>query len=345
MRMTRAFAALTTATAVLAVTACGSSTSASDDSSSEDALVIYSGRNEKLVGPLLADLEKAVGSKVEVRYGDSAEMSAQILEEGKGTKADLFLSQDAGALGALAKEGRLATLDQSVTDTVLPGYADDDGRWVATSARARVVVYNPKTAPEVAQMDEIDDVVDAKYSGRVGVAPTNASFQSFVTALRVVDGEDDAKEWLTELKDNKPTIYEKNGAILQGVEDGEVDLGLINHYYWYELVAEKGADKVTSKIRFLNSDDPGALINVAGVGVIEGTEQSEAATKAVEYLLSKEGQTYFADTTAEYPVVEGITSTKHDLPPLTELKGSKVDLNDLDSLPATLDLLSTVGLT
>lgn len=344
MTITRALAALTTATVALALAACGSSAE-SGDAASDEALVIYSGRNEKLVGPLLDDLEKAVGHKVEVRYGDSAEMSAQILEEGDGTKADLFLSQDAGALGALAKEGRLATLGQSVTDAVLPGYADEDGRWVATSARARVVVYNPKKAPEVEKMTTIDEVVDSSYSGRVGVAPTNASFQSFVTALRVVDGEDGAKEWLSALKDNKPTIYEKNGAILQGVEDGEVDLGLINHYYWYELVAEKGADQVTSKIRFLNSDDPGALINVAGVGIIEGTEQSEAARKAVDYLLSTEGQTYFADTTAEYPVVEGVTSTKHDLPPLTELKGSTVDLNDLDSLPTTLDLLNQVGLT
>ncbi|MCA1783552.1 MAG: extracellular solute-binding protein [Intrasporangiaceae bacterium] len=224
------------------------------------------------------------------------------------------------------------------------GYADDDGRWVATSARARVIAYNPELAPETTDMTSIDDILDPQYKGQVGIAPTNASFQSFVTALRVTKGEDGAREWLTRLKDNEPQIYEKNGLILDAVDSGEVALGLINHYYWYEKADEVGIDTITAQVHFLDSDDPGALINVAGVGILEGAEQSEGAARIIEFFLSEEGQQYFTDETSEYPVVDGIT-LKEGLTPLSELQGSTVDLNQLDSLAETLALLEEVGLT
>jgi len=353
MRLSRSILALPVALA-LTLAGCGSGSGTGSDDPTTDAggtgaaasgpVTIYSGRNEKLVGPILDKLEAATGTPVEVRYGDSAELAAQLLEEGERTQADLFFSQDAGALGALAKEGRLAELDDSITGTVLDGYADPAGHWIATSARARVITYHPDQAPEVAQMTSIDDILDPKYKGRIGIAPTNASFQSFVTALRVTKGEDGAREWLTELKDNQPKISETNGAILGAVVGGAVALGLLNHYYWYEKADEVGADSMTAQLRFLGTDDPGALINVAGVGILAGSEQSEAATKVIEYFLSPEGQQYFTDETSEYPVVDGIT-LKEGLTPLADLHGSTIDLNQLDSLAETLTLLDEVGLT
>ncbi|MFP5333838.1 MAG: extracellular solute-binding protein [Actinomycetes bacterium] len=310
-----------------------------------DTLTIYSGRNEKLVGPLLEQLEEAVGTEVEVRYAGSSELAAQLLEEGEGTDADLFFSQDAGALGALAKAGLLAPLPDDVLSAVPEQYRDAEGRWVATSARARVIAFDPEQAPEVEQMTGVDEVLDERYRGKIGIAPTNASFQAFVTALRVDRGEDGARQWLERLVELDPQTYDNNIAVLDAVDAGEVSLGLVNHYYWYERVAERGEDAVDARIHFLDSDDPGALVNVAGAGVIAGSEQSEAARQAVSFLLSEEAQQYFADTTAEYPVVEGVTSTEHDLEPLGELTSSSVDLGDLDSLEQTLALLDEVGLT
>ena len=342
------------AVAALTLSACGGSATSPDADADADAgtsassggevVTIYSGRNENLVGPLLDRIKEATDITVEVRYGDSAELAAQLLEEGERTEADLFFSQDAGALGALAKEGRLATLDESLTGAVLDGYADDDGRWVATSARARVVAYNPDLAPEVTEMTSIDEILDPKYEGQIGIAPTNASFQAFVTALRITKGEEGAREWLERLVANEPKIYEKNGLILDAVDSGEVALGLINHYYWFEKADEVGADAMTAQIHFLGSDDPGALINVAGVGILEGSEQSAGAERVIEYFLSQEGQQYFTDETSEYPVVEGVT-LKEGLTPLSELEGSTIDLNQLDSLAETLTLLEEVGLT
>ena len=328
------------AAAALPLLVTGLSACGNDDA---DKLIIYSGRNEELVGGLLDQLEEEVGVEVDVRYADSAEMAAQLLEEGDATQADLFFSQDAGALGALAQEGMLTELEPAVLSKVDPKFVDSEGHWVATSARARVVVYNPELAPEVADFDEVDDVLDDEYTGEIGIAPTNASFQAFVTALRVERGEDAAKQWLEDLQDLDVQIYDNNIDILDAVDAGEISLGLINHYYWFEKVAEEG--DITAEIHYLGSDDPGALINVAGVGIVTDTNQQTAAEKAVSYLLSDEAQQYFADTTAEYPVVEGITSTEHDIVPLEQVRGDRIDLNSLASLEQTLALLEEVGLT
>ena len=205
----------------LSMAACGQdSGDGAQEPLSDDALVIYSGRNETLVGPLLDKLETATGVDVQVRYGGSSEMAAQLLEEGEGTKADLFFSQDAGALGALAKAGRLQALPDATTSKVQEGFADPAGLWVATSARARVIAYDPAQAPEVTSMTTVDAVLDPKYKGKVGFAPTNASFQSFVTALRVSKGEAGAKAWLEAFKANEPKAYDNNILVLDAVDSG-----------------------------------------------------------------------------------------------------------------------------
>lgn len=342
-------------TAVVALAGCsasspGDGTSSPAAGATSDAtdpaattLTIYSGRNENLVGPILERLEAAVGAPVEVRYAGSSELAAQLLEEGEATDADLYFSQDAGALGALANAGRFVTLPDDLLARVPESFRDAEGRWVATSARARVLAYDPAQVPEVEQMTGIDQLLDERYRGRIGYAPTNASFHSFVTALRVERGEEGARDWLQRFAALDPQAFDGNTAVLDAVDGGRIAVGLINHYYWYERVAEVGADAVNARIRFLASDDPGALVNVAGVGVLEGSDAPDAAVAAVEYLLSDEVQRYFADETAEYPVVAGVTTTVHDLAPLGS--GLTIDLNQLDSLAETLALLDEVGLT
>ncbi|WP_030418568.1 MULTISPECIES: iron ABC transporter substrate-binding protein [unclassified Streptomyces] len=329
---------------VPALAACGADDGKGSSAKGGDStLVIYSGRNEKLVKPILDKLEKAVGAKVEVRYGDSAELAAQILEEGDRTKAGLFLSQDAGALGALSQEGRLAKLPQSSLDAVDPAYRGGAGDWVGLSGRVRVIAYNPDKVGDGEVPDSIHDVVKPRWKGKVGFAPTNASFQAFVTGMRVLEGDEATRQWLEGLSANGKS-YANNLAALDAVESGEVSLGLINHYYWYERVAEKGEDKVGAKLHFLPGKDPGALINVAGVGILKDGDQAETAQKAVDHLLSEEAQTYFADTTKEYPLAAGVTSSVEDLPPFDSLESPDIDLGKLDSLQETLAMLQDVGL-
>ncbi|MER7482628.1 iron ABC transporter substrate-binding protein [Streptomyces sp. NPDC126510] len=327
-----------------ALAACGSEDKEDAGRSGDSSLVIYSGRNEKLVKPLLDKLEEAVGAKVEVRYGDSAELAAQILEEGDRTKAGLFFSQDAGALGALSREGMLQKLPQATLDEVDDAYRGSDGDWVGLSGRVRVIAYNPDKVTEDKVPDSVFDVVKPEWKGKVGFAPTNASFQAFVTGMRVLKGDDTTRKWLEDLKTNGAKTYAHNLATLDAVEAGEVELGLVNHYYWYERVAEKGEDKVSAKLKFLPGKDPGALINVAGAGILKDSGQSATAQKAVDYLLSKEAQTYFADETKEYPLAAGVTSKVEDLPPFESLESPEIDLGKLESLRETLAMLQDVGL-
>ncbi|RKN12828.1 iron ABC transporter substrate-binding protein [Streptomyces radicis] len=331
-------------------TACGGDDEGPDEAGGEgtsDAsqeLVIYSGRNEELIDPLLERLEEATGTTVTVRYGDSAELAAQILEEGERTNAGLFLSQDAGALGALAEAGLLTELPREALDQVEPTFRAEDGSWVGVSGRARIVAYAPEQVGEDELPQELADLTDPRWSGEVGYAPTNASFQSFVTAMRVLEGEDATRRWLEDLRANDAQAFDGNGPILDAVNSGELAFGLINHYYVYELAAEVGEDEVSVGTHYLPGGGPGSLVNVAGVGITAYGGQEAAAQEAVDFLLSEEAQTYFAEETFEYPLAAGVTSPVEELPSLESLEVPDIDLSDLATLQETLTLLQDVGM-
>lgn len=329
-------------TALLA-TACGSDSSAGGDSG-EDGLVVYSGRNEGLVAPILERFESETGVEVSARYAGTAELAAQLQEEGERTAADVFFAQDAGALGALSQAGRFAPIPEETLQMVDGRFRAVDGTWVGVSGRARVLAYDPEQVPEADVPDSVLELTEPQWSGKVGYAPTNASFQAFVTAMRELLGEERTKQWLEGMKANDIQAYDNNIAVLDAVDRGEVSLGLINHYYWYEKVAEQGEDAVRARIKYLPGGDPGALVNVAGVGVLKGTDRPDEAQQLVEFLLSAQAQEYFATETMEYPLVDGV-ATAEDLPPLDSLEAPEIDLARLESLEETLALLEEVGLT
>lgn len=309
----------------------------------DGAFTLYSGRDEELVQPLIDQFEAASGIEVEVRYGNTAELGALLLEEGDASPADVFLSQDAGALGALSQAGLFSTLPTDLTEVIPAGFTSTDGSWVGVTGRARVVVFDGErfTADELP--DEIDDYVDPEWSGRVGVAPGNASFQSFVTALRVLDGEDDAAEWVSALAANSPQIFEGNSAILSAVDEGVLELGLINHYYWYGQAAEVGAENMRAQLKFLEAGDAGSIVNVTGAGILNGAATDADALEFVRYLVSLEAQTYFVEQTFEYPLLPGVDAPA-GLPTLASLVNPELDLSDLDDLATTQQLLADAGL-
>ena len=304
-------------------------------------MTLYSGRNLSLVGPLIEQFTEDTGIEVEVRDGGSAELAAQILTEGESSPADVFLSQDAGALGAVSKAGLFSVLPDEVLDEVPEAFRAADGTWVGVSGRARTFVYNPDLLD--APPEGIDDLLDESYAGKVGFAPANASFQAFVTGLRLIRGDEAARQWLEAFAAQDPVAYENNIAVRDAVESGEVEVGLVNHYYLYELIDELGADGVVARNQFVGGGDPGGLVNVAGVGILESSDRSEEALEFVEYLVGPEGQEYFADETFEYPLVAGIAAYS-ELPPLDSLDPPEVDLSDLDSLEQTQELLAETGL-
>jgi iron(III) transport system substrate-binding protein len=307
----------------------------------EGSLIVYSGREEALVGDVIEQFEEQSGVDVQVRYGDTAELGATILEEGQNSPADVFFAQDPGALGAVADAGALRELPQDILDRVPERFRSPEGYWVGTSGRARVVAYNTEAVSEEDLPDSILDFTDPEWEGRIGWAPTNGSFQAFVTALREIEGEAAAREWLQGIEENKPLAYPDNSSTLEAVASGEVEVGFINHYYLYRALEEQGEDFGARNYNFPRGD-VGNLVIVAGAGVLNTADNPEAAESFVEYLLSEEAQQYFADETFEYPLIEGV-QTPEELPPLPEIESPNVNLGDLDDLQGTLELLRRTG--
>jgi iron(III) transport system substrate-binding protein len=276
-----------------------------------------------------------------VRYGGTAEMAATILEEGANSPADLFFAQDAGALGALALAGRLAPLPQELLDQVDPRFRSNDGDWVGITGRARTLVFNTDNVPADELPASVDELTDPKWQGRVGWAPTNGSFQAFVTALRLLEGEDAARAWLEGMIANDVQTYENNTSIVAAVGAGEIDLGLVNHYYIYQFLKEQG-EEFPARNHFFPTPGAGSIVNIAGVGILEGAANREAAESLAAYLLSDEAQQYFATETVEYPLA-GNVPIDPSLKPLAELAVPELDLSSLEDLQGTLSLLQETG--
>jgi iron(III) transport system substrate-binding protein len=303
------------------------------------SLVVYSGRSESLVGPLIERFERETGVEVEVRWGETAELAATLLEEGPNSPADVFFAQDPGGLGAVT--GLLAPLPPDLLERVGPRFRDPDGRWVGISGRARVVVYNTDSLAPQELPDDIWDFTDQRWQGRLGWAPTNASFQTMVTAMRITWGQEKTRQWLEGILANNPIVYDKNTPIVAAVGAGEIEIGFVNHYYLLRFLAEEG-ESFPARNYFLPGGGPGSLVMVAGAGVLSTSSQNDAAGQFLEYLLSPQAQRYFATETFEYPVLEGVEQPA-GLVPLAELDAPQIDLSNLADLKGTVDLLRETG--
>ena len=304
----------------LAGTACGG-----DDG---DSVTLYSGRSEELIEPIIDRFTEETGIDVEIRYGDSAELALLIDEESSADRveADVYISQSPGAMGFIDDD--LAQLPDSTLDLVDVGTRDDDGRWVGLSGRQRVVVYNTDLVDPATLPDSIFDLVtDGQFEGEIGVAGGNGSFQDFVTAMRFTEGEDGAEQFLADLSALDPVPYAGNSAIVTAVGRGEVQVGLVNHYYNFRALDEN-PDTPSANHVFADGD-PGATLIVTAAAIVDGSEQVDEATELIDFLLSTEGQTYFAEETFEYPLVPGV-ETAGNVPPIEFGDVGSIDLEELE---------------
>ena len=323
-----------TITLVLLFAACSNGESAE--------LIVYSGRSENLVGPLFKRFTEETGIEVAVRYAGSTELAATLREEGSNTPADVFFAQDPASLGAVAESGLFSTLPPDILALVDPRFSDPDGRWVGTSGRARVVVYDSTRLSAADLPSSVAGFTAPEWKGRIAIAPTNGSFLAFVAAMLVMEGEAATGSWLEALAANDPGKYAKNSPIVAAVNGGEIEAGLVNHYYLLRLQAEQGTTAAAN--HFLASGGPGSLVMPAGVGVLVTTDQKEAAERLIEFLLSAESQEYFARETFEYPLAAGITPIE-GLPPLESLGSPLLDLSELAAaLDLATDLVAAAGL-
>jgi len=306
----------------------------------DDPLLIYSGRGEELVGPLIEEFRESSGLEVEVRYAGSTELAATLLEEGPSTEADVFFAQDPASLGLATP--LMATLPSDVISAVPPRFRDRAQRWVGVSGRIRAVIYD-RDQVQVSELPTgIDDLLNPRWTGMIGVAPTNGSFLAFVAAMILDRGEAATLQWLESLEALDPLDYPKNSPIVAAADNGEVGLGLVNHYYLLRLQAEGGGKRAAN--HFLSAGDPGSLVMPSGVGVLAESEQAEDAHSFIEFLLSETAQRYFAEQTYEYPLAAGVRPAA-SLPPIDSIPTPDIDLSDLHTaLEKATDLVAQAGL-
>ena len=307
-----------------------------------DELIIYSGRSQSLVEPIIEQFSELTEIPVSVKYAKTGAIAGMIIEEGDKTPADIFFAQDPGGLGSVYDQ--LAVLPDSIVNQVPEWSRDMGGKWVGISGRARVVVYNTESLKEEDLPDSIEDFTDPIWKGRIGWAPGNSSFQAMVSAMRLIWGEERTREWLEGIVKNEPKIYPKNTPIVDATGKGEIDVGFVNHYYLHRFLAEKG-EGFNARNYYTRSADPGSLILAAATGILEASNNKESAEKFLNFMLSSTGQQYFAGQTYEFPINDKAKPSLL-LPQLDELTRPEINLSDLSDAKGTqLLLLETKALT
>ena len=305
-------------------------------------LTVYSGRSEDLIQPLIDRFQEDSGINVTVRYAGSADLAATILEEGDSSPADVFFAQDPASLGAIALDGRFATLPDDMLEKVPATFSDSDGMWVGISGRARVVVYDSTVVDPTTLPPTEDGLTAPEWAGRVGIAPTNGSFLAFVAAKILLNGEAATLAWLEGMAANRAPTFPKNSAIVTAVNGGQVESGLVNHYYLLRALAED--PDAVGRNHFFTTPSAGSLVMPAGAGILASSAHSDEASEFVAFLLSSDAQTYFADETFEYPLVPGIAANSQ-LPPIDTIPAPELDLSLLaTTLDTATDLVARAGL-
>jgi iron(III) transport system substrate-binding protein len=306
-------------------------------------LVIYSSRTQSLVQPILEQFAEQTGTNIRVRYANTASIVTTLLEEGQNSPADIIYLAEPSGWAVLSEAGLLSNLPDNLLERVDSRFRSSQGQWVGTSGRSKVVVYNTENiVPERDLPQSIMDFTDPKWKGRIGWAPTHGEWQILLMAIRIEEGEEAARRWLEGIKANEPETYPNLISIVQAVADGEVDVGFVNHYYVPRFIAEEGED-FGARNYYLGNGDPGAVVDVAGVAILQSTDLREAAEGFVAYMLDVEAQQYFAQQTHEYPLSAGVPPTG-DLPPLSSLDPPTIDPADLSELESTQRLLREAGI-
>lgn len=308
----------------------------------QGSIVLYNGQHKTTTLKLLEAFTAATGIKVESRKGSSIQLANQIIEEGERSPADMFFSEESPPVAALAERKLLAPLDTGTLEQVRKDYRDPDGYWTGVTARSRVTVYNTKMIKASELPGSILDMATEAWKGRVAFVPTSGAFQQQIVAISALKGRDAALGWLKGLK-RFGEVYGSNKAAMMAVERGEIATALINNYYWYNLVQEKGQDKMQSALHYSGHGDPGALVTVSAVGVLKTAKNAAAAQKLAAFMTGVAGQEVLAKAVAEWPMNPKV-APGFGLQPLDDLHPPKVNPASLKGAEEALELRREAGL-
>ncbi len=339
-RFIQAIVAVSLAMAAAVSLACSESSGAENSDADPDTLIVYSGRSSSLVDPILQEFSTLTGILVEVRYGSTGAMAATLLEEGDKSPADVFFAQEPGGLGVV--EPLLGELPAVIYDAAPEWARDPDGKWVGTSGRARVIVYNSSNISPEDLPDSIWELTDPKWKGRIGFPPTNASFHVMVTAMRLDWGEEKTRQWLEGIMANEPKFYAKNTSTVAAAAAGEIDVGFVNHYYLHRFIAEEG-ESFGARNYYTTAADAGSLVMTSGAGILASSDAKPQAERLMKFLQGITAQQYFAIATYEFPLNPNVARSPL-LPELDDIAGRwVVNQGDLNDVEGTQRLLQEVA--
>ena len=306
-------------------------------------VTIYSGRSENLIEPVLDAFECETGIETDVRYGSASELALLLDEEGSRTPADVFLSNSPGPIGFLEQRGLLGTVNDEALGLVDDQYQSSEGSWVGFSGRKRVAVYNVDAISEADLPDSIFELTQPEWRDRVALPGTNGSFQDWFTVFRDQEGDDVATQWLNDMVANGAQYFPNNRSIVEAAGRGEIDIGLVNHYYNFQEAAAIGEEHRALN-HDLGADDIGSLLIITAATVTDASERPGEANALIEYMLSEPVQRYYTEETFEYPLAAGVEPASI-LPPLDASGTATIDFDSLGGgLEDTLDIVEASGI-
>jgi iron(III) transport system substrate-binding protein len=325
--------------ALLTLSGCGTSGSAAED---PEALVVYNAQHESLTGLWADRFTRETGVKVVLRNGRDFELANQIRAEGSASTADVFLTENSPAMSLVEQGGQFAAVNADTLAQVPKRYSTSTGNWVGIAARSTVFVYNTARLSADELPASMMDLADPSWKGRWGASAGGADYQAIVSAMLELEGEKATSEWLAGMKANFRN-YQGNNAVLQAVNNGEIDGGVIYHYYWYRDQAKTKENSNNAKLLFFTGKDPGGFLSVSGGGVLETAKHADEAQQFLKFITGPTGQQALADSAEfEYTVGSKVPANPA-LQPLSELDPPRVDPSKLNG-PKVIELMTNAGL-
>lgn len=307
-----------------------------------EGIVVYNAQHENLVKSWVDGFTKETGIKVTLRNGDDSELGNQLVQEGSASPADVFLTENSPSMVLVDNAKLFAPLDAETLKQVPAEYRPAHGRWIGIAARSTVFVYNPEKLSEQQLPKSLMDLAKPEWKGRWAASPSGADFQAIVSAMLALKGEQATLEWLKAMKANF-VAYKGNSTVMKAVNAGQIDGGVIYHYYRFVDQSKTGENSKNTQLYYFKHQDPGAFVSLSGGGVLASSKHKAQAQAFIKYITGKEGQESLRTNNAfEYAV--GVNAASNPkLVPLNELDAPKVEPSTLNS-KKVIELMTQAGL-
>lgn len=305
-------------------------------------IVVYNAQHENLVQSWVDGFTKETGINVTLRNGGDSELGNQLVQEGSASPADVFLTENSPSMVLVDNAKLFAPLEADTLKQVPAEFRPAHGRWIGIAARSTVFVYNPQKLNETQLPASLMDLAKPEWKGRWAASPSGADFQAIVSAMLALKGEQATLDWLKAMKTHF-VAYKGNSTVMKAVNAGQIDGGVIYHYYRFVDQSKTGENSKNTQLYYFKHQDPGAFVSLSGGGVLASSKHKAQAQAFIKYITGKEGQESLRTNNAfEYAV--GVNAASNPkLVPLKDLDAPKVEPSTLNS-KKVIELMTQAGL-